>query len=372
MRLAVVGVGDAGCRIANRIVDTEEASGRHLCRGNTLLINAGQTEFDTAERVPPDRRLAIGAARRAVNEPGIDGDPERGVTTAREERSEIIRAFDRLELFGVDAALLVAGLGRGTGGGAGAVVLEELQAISDRPVYALGVLPSEAAGRGEALHAARSLQSFVAKADSVIAFDNEAWCPDVRSPGDGYGEANGALAARIVTLFATGETGSDSVTDSRIDPRDVMRALEPGGLASIGFASTGVSPARGGSSRLGGLPWPSGLSRRSDQEEDDGDSRDAAKLGQLVRRATRSKLTLPCAVSSAERALILRSGPSRVLAKKGFESGRQWLEREADTVEVIAVDEPHEQASELAAAVLLSNVTEVPRIHALQDDAVGG
>ena len=78
-------------------------------------------------------------------------------------------------------------------------------------------------------------------------------------------------------------------------------------------------------------------------------------------------MTLPCDISSADRALIQLSGPSNDLSRKGFESGRYWLEQETDTVEVLAGDEPHESSSKLTAAILLSNVTEVPRIDEMQE-----
>ena len=81
-------------------------------------------------------------------------------------------------------------------------------------------------------------------------------------------------------------------------------------------------------------------------------------------------MTLPCDVASADRALIALSGPAESLSRKGFENGRYWLEREADIVDVVAGDRPHDGASELTAVVLFSNVTGVPRIEAMQETAL--
>jgi cell division GTPase FtsZ len=75
-------------------------------------------------------------------------------------------------------------------------------------------------------------------------------------------------------------------------------------------------------------------------------------------------------VSSAERVLVVLSGPPDEFSRKGIESARQWLEQEADTVEVLVGDDPRERSSQLAAAVLLSNVSGAPRIETLQDQAV--
>jgi cell division GTPase FtsZ len=75
-------------------------------------------------------------------------------------------------------------------------------------------------------------------------------------------------------------------------------------------------------------------------------------------------------MASADRALIVLSGPPGTLSRKGFESGRYWLEREADIVDVMAGDEPHDGSATLTGVVLFSNVTDVPRIDAMQELAL--
>lgn len=428
MKLAVVGVGNAGSRIVNQIRAVEETSGRNLCDGNALLINSTPPSFDGPEHVPTERRLTIGDVNWEGDHVSIDGDPETGAAVAREERNEIIRAFDLIEFTEVDGVLVVAGLGGGTGGGAGSVVLEQLSSICDEPIYAVGVLPSESEGQRRALTAARALQSFVGKADNVILFDNETWLPAGRAdwraadgtPADepaadaeedadepaadtggvepqpaaaagdtaadvderegdvadedgaeaGYAHMNTVLAERLVALFGAGEFDGGAASENQLDPSDIIRTLRTGGVSTIGYASVDL-PRDGWFTGLvrsvrSRLPWV------SDVESDEEDQKtDAAKLNSLVRRAARSKLTTPCDVSSADRALIVLSGPSRTLSRKGFESGRYWLEREAEIVDVMAGDEPHDDASTLSAVVLFSNATEIPRIDAMQELAVG-
>lgn len=420
MKLAVVGVGDAGCRIVNQMLAFEQSSGRNLSDGNTLLINSTKTAFDAPEHVPEERRLTLGDVYWDADGSDIDGDPDLGATIAREEQHDINRAFDLVEFHRVDGVLVVAGLGRGTGGGAGAVVVDQLKAICDDPVYAVGVLPSDSEGEEAALTAARTLQSFVTTADNVVVFDNDAWVDtgdeaahggvggvggdagddgvgvDVE-PGDEYtdtepggdwvdhavsdgdagrfADVNAALAERLVTLFAAGEFRDGSGSENRMDPSDIMRTLDTGGVSSIGFASTDLPQAGGLRSwvrsvtgRFSWLPDPEWAAPPVTDEDDD--STDAAKINRLVREAATSKLTLPCDISSADRALVVLSGPARTLSRKGFEGGRYWLEREADIVEVMAGDEPHDRSSSLTAVVLFSNVTDVDRIEAIQEAAL--
>ncbi|UVE50683.1 tubulin/FtsZ family protein [Haloferax larsenii] len=415
VKLAVVGVGNAGCRLANQILETEQTTGRDLCNGNTLLINSTEPTFDTTAHVPEARRLTIGDVYWEADGADIDGDPDLAAEIAREEKNDIIRAFDHIEFHEVDGILVIAGLGRGTGGGAGAVVIDHLKAICDEPVYAVGVLPADSEGEQEALTAARSLQSFVSKADNVIAFDNDAWldgerptgsAPDNRlgddeagsegndassedddtaddeaspsrpeSDGSGYATVNAALAERLVALFAAGEFRDPSADEYRMDPSDIIRALDTGGVSTIGYASFDL-PQPGGirswvralTDRFAWIPEPSWVSAPPHSDEDT--PTDAAKINRLVREAARSKLTLPCEISSAERALVVLSGPSKTLSRQGFEGGRYWLEKEADIVDVMAGDELNERATALTAVVLLSNVTDVDRIAEIQETAV--
>jgi len=100
------------------------------------------------------------------------------------------------------------------------------------------------------------------------------------------------------------------------------------------------------------------------------ESTDAAKIKGLVRRAVNSRLTVPCDVASAERALIIFAGPPSEISRKGVESARDWLEQETETVDVLAGDDPRTGSDTLAAVVLLSNVTDTPRIKEIQDQAV--
>lgn len=373
MKLALIGVGNAGSRIVNEILHQEQATGQDLSHGNILIINSSPPTFDSKDRIPDDRQLIIGDVHREIDVDEITGNPDLGAEVAREERHEINRALDAIGLNQVDGTLVVAGLAGGTGGGAGAVVLELLQAICDIPVYAAGVLPHEAEGPDRALAASRALHSFVDIADNVLAFDNNEWVDEEAAdttPAEPsvnmYHAANAAFSTRIFTLFAAGEFDANTTPENRVDPSDIIRILDTGGISSIGYAAIEIQPANSVESWLQALrvwlPWgPDG-----DEKEE---PTPAAKINQLVRRAARSKLTLPCETESADRALILLSGPPRTLSRKGFEAGRYWLEREADIVDVMAGDIPLNRSTTLTAVVVYSNVTNVPRITRMQEQA---
>lgn len=358
MKLATIGVGNAGSKIVDRMLEFESETDRNLCR-HVHAINTARTDLAKPDYIPEDRRLLIGDTNQKAKGHGVGGDVEVGAEVAQRDIDEIRRAFDDIEIHQVDAILVVAGLGGGSGSGGGPVVIDALQEMYDEPVYALGVLPGKYEGGRPALNAARSLQSFVTKVDNFIGFDNDAWRAREQTIEEGYEQMNRELAARLVTLLAAGETDDSDVAENAMDSSDIIRTLDTGGVSSIGYAATSVDTGNEGF-----------LDRWSDGQSPRDDGSQATKIKGLVRRAVNSRLTLPGEVSSAERVLAVVSGPPSEFSRKGIESARQWLEREADTVEVLVGDDPRERSSRLSAAVLLSNVTETPRIKEIQDQAV--
>ncbi|ELY83923.1 tubulin/FtsZ family protein [Natrinema gari] len=371
MKLALIGVGHAGSRIVDRALERELETGRDLCNGNVLVFDTAADAFGDITHVPSECQVRFGDIHPDVDADGVGGDPDLGVTVAREDVQELRRAFDAVDFNTIDGLLLVAGLGGGTGGGAGAVLLEELQEICDKPIYALGVLPEADEPERCALTASRALQSFVGIADNVICFDNDAWRSTVsytdtaESESDRpYDELDRTVVSHVLTAFGASESAAmTTAAENRIDASDITRTLETGGVSSIGRATLELDRSDDGLSWLPSwLPLPSWL----EGDAIDGPA-DAAEVKRLVRRAIDSQLTLPCAVDSTYRVLVVLSGPPTAVSRKGFESARYWLEQETGTVEVLAGDEPRPDSATLTATVLLSTVTDVPRIDALQE-----
>ena len=89
-----------------------------------------------------------------------------------------------------------------------------------------------------------------------------------------------------------------------------------------------------------------------------------------MRKAALGRLTLPCEIEGAERALLVMAGPPEHLNRKGIERGRKWLEDETGSMEVRGGDYPVTGSGFVAGVILLSGVTNVPRIKELQQVAI--
>ena len=66
----------------------------------------------------------------------------------------------------------------------------------------------------------------------------------------------------------------------------------------------------------------------------------------------------------------MTAGPPAYLNRKGIERGRKWLEEQTGSMEVRGGDYPVPESGQVAAVVLLSGATNVPRIKELQQVAI--
>jgi cell division GTPase FtsZ len=364
MNLAVIGFGNAGGKILDQLLAYESDSGRSLCQF-ALAVNSAEIDLAKLNYVPRDNRVLIGQTDQRSKGRGVGADPELGAEIARRDHNEIERALDGVPMHSIDGFLVVAGLGGGTGSGGAPVLAETLDDLYAEPVYALGVLPSAEEGGRASFNAARSLPSLTEASENLILFDNDAWRQHGDSVEMGYERTNVEIARRVVTLLAAGEIDGSQISEAAMDSSDIKRTLSTGGVSTIAYASTSLSPTTRDERQ--GL-----IDRfRSDGSTADGEHGDQTmKIHSLVRKAVQSRLTCPAAVDSAERSLAVISGPPEEFSQKGLRRARDWLESETESVEVLAGDDPRQYADELSAAVLLSNVTDVPRIDELQEQAV--
>jgi len=362
MKLAMIGFGQAGGKIVDKFLEYDEATQSGIVR-SAVAVNTAKADLLGLERIPEENRVLIGQAR--VKGHGVGADNELGAEIAEEDIDEIQGAIDNIPVHEIDAFMIVAGLGGGTGSGGSPVLAKHLKRIYTEPVYGLGVLPGGDEGGIYTLNAARSFQTFVREVDNLLVFDNDAWRKSGESMEGGYEQINDEIVRRFGVLFGAGEVGSgDEVAESVVDSSEIINTLSGGGVSTVGYAAETVEEQDSG-----GL-----LSRfKGDDDGLDDSGMDTAnttnRITSLVRKAALGRLTLPCEIDGAERALLVMSGPSDHLNRKGIERGRKWLEEQTGSMEVRGGDYPVRE-NNVAASILLSGVHNVPRIKELQQVAI--
>jgi cell division GTPase FtsZ len=360
MKLAMIGFGQAGGKIIDKFVEYDQRHGSNIVQ-SAIAVNTAKADLMGLESIPTERRVLIGQAR--VKGHGVGADNELGAEIAEEDIDEIQGAIDNVPVHKIDAFLIVAGLGGGTGSGGSPVLAKHLKRIYTEPVYGLGVLPGSDEGGIYTLNAARSFQTFVREVDNLLVFDNDAWRKTGESVQGGYDEINEEIVTRFGVLFGAGEVGENAeVAESVVDSSEIINTLDSGGVSTVGYASETVE-----NPNTGGLL--SKLTSSSDTPEYD-TTNTTNRITSLVRKAALGRLTLPCEIEGSERALLVVAGPPPFLNRKGIERGRKWTEEQTGSMEVRGGDYPLRSSERVASVLLLSGVTNVPRIKELQQVAI--
>ncbi|WP_435096936.1 tubulin/FtsZ family protein [Halorubrum sp. N11] len=360
MKLAMIGFGQAGGKVVDKFLEYDKRTGSEIVRA-AAAVNTAKADLMGLEHITENQRVLIGQSR--VKGHGVGADNELGAEIAEEDIDEVQGAIDSIPVHEVDAFLVVSGLGGGTGSGGAPVLAKHLKRIYTEPVYGLGILPGSDEGGIYTLNAARSFQTFVREVDNLMVFDNDSWRKTGESVQGGYEEINEEIVRRFGILFGAGEIQQgQEVAESVVDSSEIINTLSGGGVSTVGYAEEEVEERTSG-----GL-----LSRlRNDDEEDQLDSAHTTnRITSLVRKAALGRLTLPCEIEGAERALLVLAGPPEYLNRKGIERGRKWLEEQTGSMEVRGGDYPYRGAGFVATVILLAGVTNVPRIKELQQVAI--
>ena len=361
MKLAMIGFGQAGGKIVDRFLEYDRQTGSNIVQ-SAISINTAKADLMGLEYVPEENRVLIGQAQ--VKGHGVGADNELGAEVAEQDIDEIQGAIDRIRVHEIDAFLIVSALGGGTGSGGSPILARHLKRIYTEPVYGLGVLPGNDEGGIYTLNAARALQTFIHEVDNLMIFDNDAWRRTGESVQGGYAKLNEEIVRRFGILFSAGEViAGEQVAESVVDSSEIINTLSGGGISTVGFASDQIERKDNNGTGL--------LSRFRNRSRKPVDSAHATnRITSLVREAALGRLTLPAEIEGAERAVLVLAGPSEYLNRKGIERGRKWIEEQTGSMEVRGGDYPIDGADEVSAVLLLSGVTDVPRIKELQQLAI--
>ncbi|MCK9299219.1 cell division protein [Methanoculleus sp. YWC-01] len=354
MRVFFIGFGQAGGKIVDMFIEQDKRMQTQSFRG--IAVNTARTDLMGLKYIELKDRLLIG--QTVVKGHGVGTDNVTGARVTADEIDAIINAIDSRGTHDVDAFVIIAGLGGGTGSGGSPVLARHLKRIYREPVYAIGILPAPEEGRLYSYNAARSLSTLVNEADNTFIFDNSAWKNEGESVKDAYSRLNDEIVRRFGVLFRAGEVGKAGVGEMVVDSSEVINTLRGGGISTVGYAiSEKVGPRTKQNQGL-----LSGLMRKKEKTEEVLTGEDkSAKIIALVRRAMLGRLTLPCDYSTAERGLVLLAGPPNEMDRKGVEKSKSWVEENIAGVEVRGGDYPV-QSDYIAAVVVLATIGNAPRI----------
>ena len=365
MRVFFIGFGQAGGKIVDMFIEQDRKLGTASFRG--IAVNTARTDLMGLKNIEMKDRILIG--QTMLKGHGVGTDNVTGARVTADEIDSIISAIDTRGTHDVDAFVIVAGLGGGTGSGGSPVLARHLKRIYREPVYALGIIPAPEEGRLYSYNAARSLTTLVNECDNTFIFDNSAWKNEGESVKSAFQRLNNEVVRRFGVLFRAGEVSKMGVGEMVVDSSEIINTLRGGGITSVGYAISEVMSKQTKKKRglMRGLKDKFGRKREANEEVLLGEDK-TAKIVSLVRRAMLGRLTLPCDYSTAERALVLLAGPPDEMDRKGVEKAKSWVEENIAGVEVRGGDYPV-NSEYVAAVVMLATVGNAPRIKELLDIA---
>jgi cell division GTPase FtsZ len=335
MKAALIGLGQAGGRVAEAIRDADRQAGYDAIRG-VLAVNTARPDLQGLDV----ETMLIGGDR--VEGSGVGADNELAASIVQADVDEVMAGLDGIVRPETDAIVVVAGLGGGTGSGGAPVLAKELRRVYDTPVYALGILPGRDEGAIYQRNAARSLQTVAREADSVILVDNDAWRAGGESMAEGFAAINERIARRLGLVLAAGEA-VEGVGESVVDASEVINTLARGDMAAIGYASAEAAPDPGENVNV---------------------------ITSTARRALLTDMSVP-ETTTAEAALVIVAGDPERLSRKGVERARKWIEDETGSMLVRGGDFPL-SGDRIAVVVLLSGIAGSPRLASLMERAAEG
>ncbi|MFB6094000.1 MAG: tubulin/FtsZ family protein [Halanaeroarchaeum sp.] len=332
MKAALIGLGQAGGKVAEAILEADRRAGYGAIRG-VLAVNTARTDLEALDV----ETMLIGQDR--VDGHGVGADNELGASIMQADVDEVMAGLDGIVDPATEAIFVVAGLGGGTGSGGAPVLARELRRIYDVPVYGLGILPGQNEGAIYQANAGRSLKTVVRETDSLLLVDNDAWHSTGESVEESFAAINETIARRIGLVLAAGEN-VEGVGESVVDSSEVINTLRNGGMSAIGYASAEAAPDPGENVNV---------------------------VTSTARKALMTGMSLP-ETTDAEAGLVIVAGEDGRVPRKGVERARRWVEEETGSMQVRGGDLPLE-GDRLGVVIVLSGIAGSRRIETFLERA---
>ena len=347
MRLGGIGVGQAGGRILD-LLAYHNAYGHHKnILPFAVAVNSAQSDLMGLKVIPKNKRILVGQTE--VRGHGVGLLREVGSKVVDQQLHLIMRTIAEQSLYRVDAFLVVAGLGGGTGSGGAPAIAEQLKSVYDQPVYALGVLPSSDEGKLMTDNAKAAIKELHRITDGILIFDNDIWKTEGVPLGECYKTMNSELVKPFPYLMGAGEVSGNKVGIKVIDASDIMATWSD--LAYIGFSEMRVRTLK---SKL-----LSFFRQRSSIAQLD----PVLACLTVVKNAASMRLSGKCDTKKAKKALMLLSGPPAEINMEGFSQGKAWLQNYlGNSAEIRGGDYPLPRVDELSGIVMLAGLKEIPRL----------
>ena len=371
MRILAIGVGGAGSRIVDQLYNHDRKSSVSCV--SSVVVDVDSNFLAQLKYLPETSKILF-----SVIDPDVQYDIRSTVDV-----SEIMTRVKGLDNIDIDAIMVFTGLG----GNVCEIVPEitaEIRKSYFEPVFAVCTLPYLREGRAVAKKAADDIEKIEKCVDGIILFDNETWYRKIKSsfettvnergetvvkpspygrnmpnnPRDIYMMLNERIAKQIDLLLRAGEFDDRGVESAQtvLDAGEILNTLKGNGLTAIGYASEELP-----FNLLDAFEkW------RSEAYFAEGSHKRATRIVALAKQAVYEEISVPCDLTSADKALILIAGPSKELSMKGFQTVRKWIDSSIAGLEMRSGDYPVGNVRFVGIIIMLSGIHNIPRLEEIR------
>ncbi len=357
MKLGVIGLGQCGGRIADEFARLQMRS--HGLRGLDIIVEAVAVDTDFADlaglvsiKSDANHRLLVGSA--SVRGHGTAGASDLGAEILRRESGKITETLDHAhKLAGADAIIVIAASAGGTGSGGLPLLVRALkEKFTDKPAYALLVLPfdHEEDEQSAAMNTAICLKSTGAVADAVILADNQLFSKGGASPKEHILKINRQLVDPFMDLLCAGEEKKPKPGTGKPHTSDVIATLD--GWSSLGMGKPVIPMiSRGKADSTNTL-------RRELQSDQ----------GIFAMNDALAQMAFSLRPSGAYKALYMVAGPGKELDGNLVEVLGAYLKNKAPHAQIRGGDYPRDGGG-MEVTVILSNFGETDRMRYFREKA---
>jgi cell division GTPase FtsZ len=373
MRVLAIGLGGAGARIVDTLYG-QDLQGRIHCM-SALAVDFDVDTLLRLKHLPPNARIHF---------PPIDPTTPYDVQTTI-DIEEVMTQIQQVDTIEIDSILLFAGLG-GSMVDAAPLIIPELRKSFIEPIFGVVTLPCGGEGKKRSAKAADDIQRLKPLVDAVILFDNDTWYQKIKQELTITDEKvakkeipkrlarkilsqplnrreyihsllNSRISRQMGLILHAGEFSEEGVEVGEVvlDAGEVLNTLIGMGFVAIGYAAESLP-----SGFLGFLDrWrPASYFIQNSQNK-------ASRIVSLAKKAIYEEVSIPCDLTSADKALVLIAGPSQELSMRGFQTVRKWIDRSIGGLEMRSGDYPIQNTRYVGIIIMLSGMHNIPRLDEL-------
>ncbi|MBE9505458.1 MAG: cell division protein FtsZ [Chloroflexi bacterium] len=360
MKLAVIGLGQCGCRIADhfaRLNLKAQSERKASIAPIVIAANTDQADLTGLRFIKNDYSHRVLMGLRQTLGHGVGKINELGAQLAREDGDKILEALkSERRFYETHAFLVVGGTAGGTGSGSLPIIVKMLkERYINKPVYALAVLPFEHEQFSEArsvYNTATCLKSTYEVADAVFLADNQRYVKKDASLANNMELINRIITEPFYDMMCAGEvTNRKHVGARTVDAGDLIATFE--GWTAIGIGRTELPAFR--------FPWEISKKKFSDKAIE-------SFRGSQALDAAISDLSVACNPRDAAKVVYIMSGPAKEMNMDMVKALSDSLSETASNALIRGGDFPGEKHF-IDITLILSHLSHIPRIAEMYEQA---